>query len=209
MAYPQENEEGRLYLNYWKREMYWYIRAAVDHGVPILGICYGAQIVAEALGGKAEKMRTKDGKEVWEWGWSLIKRAPGSVDDPVMKGLPAEFVAAQNRKDCVSRLPPGAVLLAENEYGVQGFRVDDEEENPVAWGFQFHPERDPKEVNRLLFAEPGDEKGQQRVAKHRQRLIEAGLDPDKIAALAKDYRPELMKLIFSNFLDFVRSRIHD
>lgn len=199
MAYPQETAEGRQYLTYWKREMYRYIRAAVEHKIPIFGICYGAQILAEALGGKTQKMRTKDGREVWEWGWSLVKRAPRSVGDPIMEGLPAEFVVAQNRHDCISRLPEGAVLLAENEYGVQGFRVDDEKGKPIAWGFQFHPERPAKEVNKLLNPE--------KYPKHLQKLKEAGLDPDRIAEVGKGYSAEQMRLIFSNFLNFVRSRL--
>lgn len=196
MAYPHENAQGRLYITYWKRELYRYLREAINQAVPILGICYGAQILAEALGGKTGRLKSKEGKEVWEWGWSRVKRAPGSSDDLVMRGLPSEFVFAQNHKDGIFRLPEGAVLLAENEYGVQGFRVDDEKGRPKAWGFQFHPERPARVIENSLAKES-----------HRQELKKFGLNPEEIEKNGKQYRPELAKLIFTNFLDYVRARI--
>jgi len=137
-AYPRtlRTEKGEIkpYLTKWKRELIAYIRAAVEHKVPILGICFGAQMLAEALGGETE--RTKRGEEeIKEVGLTVVWKAPGASGDPIMERLPDVFVVAENRGDCISRLPEGAVSLAENEYGIQGIRVDDEEGNPVAWGF--------------------------------------------------------------------------
>jgi len=206
--YPRLTEEGKPFLTLWKREIITFMRRAVEQGVPILGICFGAQILAEALGGETEQMKTKEAEEVWEWGWSVIKRMPGSIDDPVMRGLPEEFVAAQNHKDCISRLPENGVLLAENQYGIQGFRIDNRKGEPVGWGFQFHPERTPEEVNRFLFIDPNDQKSPMRVQKRRQELAKAGLDPDKIASLAERHELQCpqVTIIFNNFLEFVRSK---
>lgn len=195
VAYPRETEERgekELFIAKWKYDLIKFIRAAVEHDIPILGICFGAQILAEALGGKVVKMKTEKGEEVWETAWSVIKRAPDSSDDPIMEGLPSEFVAPQNHTDIVARLPEGAVLLAENEYGVQGFRVEREGKS-VAWGFQFHPERPAAVVEKALASE-----------KHRQRMKNAHLDPEKIAQRGEYYQGEVTR-IFSNFLKHIWS----
>lgn len=197
-AYPRATPEGVPYLTRWKKETISYIRAAVDHHVPILGICFGAQLLAEALGGEAERMKTKEGREVLEWGWNVIHRTSGSSGDLAMRGLPGSFIAAQNRRDCISRLPPGAVLIAENEYGIQGFRVDDEKGQPIAWGFQFHPERPLEAIDKVLSND-----GQVK------KLQEAGVDVTRVRDLRERYlrQDPPVTIIFSNFLDFVRSRI--
>lgn len=195
VAYPRETEERgekELFIAKWKYDLIKFIRAAVEHDIPILGICFGAQILAEALGGKVVKMKTEKGEEVWETAWSVIKRAPGSSDDPIMRGLPSEFVAPQNHTDIVARLPEGAVLLAENKYGVQGFRVEKKGKS-VAWGFQFHPERSAVVVEKALGSD-----------KKRAEMREVGLDPEKIAELGKGYGGEVTR-IFPNFLKHIWS----
>lgn len=185
-AYPRK--EGRFVAR-WKWEFFKFIRAAVEHKVPILGICFGEQALAEALGGKAVKMEAKDRPEFqpWEAGWSVIRRTEGSFGDPIMEGLGPEFVAAQNHEDTVARLPEGAKLLAENEFGVQGFRIGN------AWGFQFHPERLPEKVEDLLKDE-----------ENREELRKLGMDPDKILELGKVYAQQepQVDIIFRNFLRY-------
>lgn len=191
-ASPRETDEQKLFVAQWKWDLIKLIRAAVEHDVPVLGICFGEQILAEALGGKVVKMRDKDKRILKEVGWSLIKRAPGSMGDPIMEGLPSEFVAAENHIDIVARLPEGSVLLAENECGVQGFRIE-KDGRPIAWGFEFHPERPPADVEKLLKEDAVV-----------QRIKKEGRDPDQILALGQKYSPVVTK-IFSNFLKHIWS----
>lgn len=208
-AYPRAvaDKEGRVipgkaFLTRWKKELIDFIRSAVEHKVPILGICFGAQILAEALGGETEKMK-KRGEEIREVGLSVVWKAPGASGDPIMKRLPAAFVVAENRGDCISRLPPGAVLLAENEYGIQGIRVDDEDGKPIAWGFQFHPERPPKTALKGL-----QKPEHSRLLK--EKLRNRGLGEEEIrqqiSSWVEEYSPVASR-IFSAFLEIVRARI--
>jgi len=206
-AYPRalrrENGEIQPYLTRWKRELIAYIRAAVDHKMPVLGICFGAQMLAEALGGETERMK-KGEEEIKEVGLTIVWKVPGASGDPIMGRLPEAFVVAENHGDCISRLPEGAVLLAENEYGIQGIRVDDEKGSPIAWGFQFHPERPPEEALKRLEKDPEHS----RLLK--EKLRQQGLSEEEInqqiSGLAVGYSP-VVSQIFSAFLDFVRGRI--
>ncbi len=191
-SYPFKTEDNRLLITWWKKELIDFIRKSYEHQKPILGICFGAQILTESLGGKTEKMKNKDGQELWEFGWSKVKRTMESTSDPIMEGIPAEFIVPQNHRDVISRLPEGGVLLAENEYGVQGFRVE-KKGKPVAWGFQFHPERPPEVIEKMLNKD-----------KIIDRMKKYGLDPRKIKARGKEYHHEVER-IFTNFLKFIWS----
>ncbi|MGA4508159.1 type 1 glutamine amidotransferase [Propionibacteriaceae bacterium G1746] len=108
----------------------------VDIDVPVLGICLGHQVLAEALGGKvrvADPRGPEEGAVNLEW-------LPGAVDDPVL-GQAALLggPVPMSHNDAVSRLPDGAVELARTEvYANAAFRVGS------AWGVQFHPEASPE-----------------------------------------------------------------
>ena len=106
-----------------------WVREADDRGLPILGVCFGHQLVADALGGTVE-----DSGDT-ELGYREIERVTDG-DDPVLGNLDETFVAFETHSDEVTELPPGADLTAENDYSVQGFRREH------AFGVQFHPEFD-------------------------------------------------------------------
>jgi len=112
------------------------VRRAVGEAVPMWGICLGAQLLATALGGTAE--RGANGSEV-----GIQPLQIDANDDPLFRGLPAISYALQFHQEAVTRLPAGAVLLASNDaYENQAFRI-----GPCAWGVQFHPEVSTSEVN--------------------------------------------------------------
>ena len=111
----------------WIRPLVDYVAAAYDRDVPILGVCYGHQVLAAALGGRVESMGE------YEIGYQPITR---TGDDELLAGIDDEFTAFTTHSDAVTELPEGAELLAENDYGVHAFRCGH------AWGVQFHPEYD-------------------------------------------------------------------
>ena len=104
-----------------------YVAEVAEAGVPVLGVCYGHQVLAEALGGRVAGM---DGFEI---GYNEIRRVR---DDPLFEGIDESFTAFTTHGDAVVELPPSATLLAENDRGVHAFR------DGHCWGVQFHPEYD-------------------------------------------------------------------
>lgn len=108
-------------------------RAAGD-GVPALGICLGAQLLALATGGRVER-----GAAGPEAGLLPVAAAPAATGDALLGGLGPRWTAPQAHGDAVTALPPDAELLASSDaYPVQALRV-----GASAWGVQYHPEVTP------------------------------------------------------------------
>ena len=111
----------------WIHEATELVRRVHRAGIPVLGICWGHQLLAQALGGRVVDMGTH------ELGYEQIVRLGA---DPLFEGIPAEFTSFETHGDRVAELPSGAVTLARNDYGIQAFRMDH------TYGVQFHPEYD-------------------------------------------------------------------
>lgn len=102
------------------------ITTAIDDGVPMLGVCLGAQLLAVAAGGKVER-----GDNGAELGLGEVDIAVG--DDLFEAGT---LPVVQWHHDAVTELPDTAVILGSSaSYPVQAFRIGE-----VAWGMQFHVE---------------------------------------------------------------------
>lgn len=115
----------------WSEALVPWLQAAVAAGTPVLGICYGHQLLAHALG--AEVTHHPDGVEI---GTVTVQRHAASATDPLLGELPPSFPAHAVHWQSVRRLPPHAVLLAGSAHEAHhAFRVGE-----CAWGVQFHPE---------------------------------------------------------------------
>ena len=113
----------------WIAEEVAWLRGADAAGVPVLGICFGAQLLSVALGGRVEAMPDK------EVGWFTVTSAD---EDAVPAGPWLEF----HEDRCL--LPAGATVLARNDAAVQAFRIGRH------LAVQFHPEVDGPQLKRWL-----------------------------------------------------------
>ena len=109
------------------------VRELVGAGVPLFGICFGHQMIAEALGGKVAK--NPRGREI---GTVEVRRIAGTASDPLLEGVPATFLANATHVDTVATLPPGARVLAETSLEPHAAYALGETTKCV----QFHPEID-------------------------------------------------------------------
>lgn len=101
----------------------------IERGVPVLGVCLGAQIVAGAAGGEAIRASEP------EIGWFEIEVTADGAGDPLLAPLAPRFEAFEWHSYAVS-LPPEAIVLARTPVCVQAYRLG----SAPAWGIQFHAE---------------------------------------------------------------------
>jgi len=104
------------------------LRKLLDREVPLLGLCLGGQLLAQAAG--AEPRRAS-----WpEIGWHRVEVTPEGEDDPLLGPLAPCFETFQWHS-YEFPLPSGAVPLARSEVCLQAARLGQR-----AWALQFHPE---------------------------------------------------------------------
>jgi GMP synthase (glutamine-hydrolysing) len=156
-----------------------YVGRAAERGVPALGICYGHQVLAEALGGRVESMGE------YEIGYRAVERV---ADDPLFEGIDEEFTVFTTHQDAVVELPPGADLLAENEYGVHAFRKGH------CWGVQFHPEYDTTTAARIARSK------EEFIGADGVREVLDGITEENYAAACE------AKRLFDNFCQYAADR---
>jgi len=163
----------------WIEPLVEYVAEAAADGVPILGVCYGHQVLAEALGGRVA------GMDSFELGYNTVEQVD---DDPLFEGISESFRVFTSHGDAVVELPPGAELIARNEYGVHGFRREH------CWGVQFHPEYD------IETAQDIAESKRERLGDKQVDRVLADISPDQHAAACE------AKQLFENFAAYARKQ---
>lgn len=127
----------------WSERTAEWLQGAVPTGLPILGICYGHQLLAHALGGRVAA--DPSGREI---GTVEVQLDDSVGSDPLFGGMPATFLAQATHEQSVIELPAEAVALAESPHPANhAFRV-----GSCAWGVQFHPEFDDDVMRSYLQA---------------------------------------------------------
>jgi GMP synthase-like glutamine amidotransferase len=131
----------------WLTDVRRLLSRAAMRNLPTLGICLGAQLLAVATGGRVEV--GPDGPEV---GPHLVAKKDAAWTDPLFADLPLMQDVLQFHTDAITRLPPGAELLASAPlYGNQAFRL-----GRCAYGVQFHIETTPAVVESWAADSPGE-----------------------------------------------------
>lgn len=163
----------------WMERTAVWLREAVTRQVPLLGICFGHQLLAEALGGGVGY--NPRGLEV---GTATIRLENGAQEDALFAGMPEEFSAQVSHRQSVLRLPVGARLLAWSDRDPhQAFAV-----GACAWGVQFHPEFDARVSGKFI-------------EHYRQRLCDEGDSAQRLLTMLAE-SPESASLLH-RFADLV------
>lgn len=129
-----------------------------NHNTPILGVCFGHQLLAHAFGGEVD-FHPK-GMEI---GHTSIKMQISGVHDELFSFLPHDFDSYVVHSQTVTKLPENAVVLASNQFDKhQGVRYAHK-----IWGTQFHPEYTEDTITEYILA-------------YWDKIIKQNQDPDRI-----------------------------
>ena len=107
------------------------IAYALAEDVPLLGICYGHQLIANMYGGQVD-----NDKEQSKFGSYEVQLTDAGKSDLLFKNMPESFIAQYAHNDSVTKLPQGATLLAS----AKGCRFSALRYGKAAYTTQFHPE---------------------------------------------------------------------
>jgi GMP synthase-like glutamine amidotransferase len=182
-SHPRTNKAGQKYLVSWKTDLIEFIRSTGEQNIPVLGVCFGAQMLAEALGGKVVK------GDIPEIGWSVVHKNSNGISEQLLCDVPSTFSAPENHGDWIVRLPESSILLAESDLGIQAFR------RGIHFGVEFHPERTPSEVRQTVV---------DAIASNSKRLAKSGQSIDQLDLLERLYC-QTMPNMFHTFLKYALS----
>ncbi|MFC7229256.1 type 1 glutamine amidotransferase [Salinirubellus salinus] len=160
----------------WLPETKAWVREAIDRDLPALGICFGHQLLADVLGGTVEDMGE------YELGYREVRKTAGT---PVLSGVGESFSVFVTHSDAVTELPPGAELVAENDYGVHGFRAGH------VFGVQAHPEYDKETAELVAQGKEGSVPDEQLAA------VLSGITDEAYDAACES------KTVFDEFVNYV------
>lgn len=165
----------------WLRDEKAILADLLEQDLPLLGVCLGSQLLAEAAGAAAEPAPEP------EIGWLDVELTAEGAADPLLGPLAPRFTAFQWHS-YRSPLPRGAVALAQSPLALQAYRLGDR-----AWGIQFHAEVSEHDAIGWTerFTEDPD-------------AVAIGLDPDRLTASIRErIKPwnQLGRALCGRFLD--------
>jgi GMP synthase (glutamine-hydrolysing) len=158
----------------WIQTLSRWVEGAIADGMPMLGVCWGHQLLAQVLGGTV-----KGGS--YELGYVQVEQ---EQNDPLWTDIPNPFTVFATHSDHVVAIPSDATLLASNETGVQAFRHEQ------VYTVQFHPEYDLQTAKAMIDSKTTLSQGEVQAA------LDTCTDANVTAA-------QSAKRIFANFLDHV------
>jgi GMP synthase-like glutamine amidotransferase len=147
----------------WLRAEKELLRELLRAGTPILGVCLGGQLLAEAAGAAPARAREP------EIGWHAVEVMEEGADDPLVGDLAPGFTAFQWHS-YEFPLPPAAVPLARSPVCLQAYRAGER-----AWGIQFHAEVSAADADAWIDDYRSD-----------PDAVRIGLDPDALRAETRE-----------------------
>lgn len=161
-----------------------FIRRAVGMGLPLLGICLGAQLIAWAMGAGVYRGAVK------EIGWYKARLTAEGGADPFLAHFPADFVAFQWHEDTMY-LPDGAChLVTSNRYYNQAFRLGE-----WTYALQFHLEMTREIIEAWLHESDEEFISSEENGLPDKILSETPLYLDNLNALCRHFFSSLLKKI--------------
>lgn len=165
----------------WSERTATWLRTVVHRSIPVLGICYGHQLLAYALGGTIGN--NPNGRE---FGTVDVYLNAAAQQDPLLSTLPEIIQVHVSHTQSVLRLPPDAHVLASSKMDQhQAFVFGN-----CAWGVQFHPEFDAEIVRECIKTE-------------QQVLREQGSDPEDLLQNCQD--TPYGALLLQRFREIIKS----
>jgi GMP synthase-like glutamine amidotransferase len=146
----------------WLADQKFLLRALLVNEVPLLGVCLGAQLLAEAAG---EEPRRAPRPEI---GWRSVERTGGGAEDPLIGVLPEAFEAFQWHSYEMG--VGGGAALARSEVCAQAARF-----GPAAWAIQFHAEVSERDALKWIDDYRSD-----------PDAVAIGVDPEALAAETRE-----------------------
>jgi GMP synthase (glutamine-hydrolysing) len=160
-----------------------FLEAVLEDGMPILAVCLGNQLLADAAGGSARRAGEP------EIGWFDVEVTEDGTADPVIGPLAPRFTAFQWHS--YEAVPPaGAAILARSPVCSQAYRLGER-----AWGIQFHAEVSAADLGHWIddYRSDGD-------------AVRIGIDPEALHAETEEKIADWNRLgrkLCGRFLDAV------
>jgi GMP synthase-like glutamine amidotransferase len=151
----------------WIAEELHFVKAAMNNGIPVLGVCFGSQLLAKALGGSVAP------GPCFEIGMVPVTLTDEGKADPVFRQWPSMFQVFQWHGEGLALPQETKPLIASSDFPIQAFRARER-----CYGLLFHPEMEETGMQALCRECPED-------------VQKGGIPPETIHAQAIPHLPFL------------------